>query len=242
MPRTSINTMSETDLYRPMYDYLVSQGYTVRSEVHHCDIAAVKGEDLIVIELKKGFSITLLAQAVERQKITSSVYVAIPRPSNKRKWMGQTKTVQGLLRRLEIGLILVSLRKSKTPVEIIFHPLPFERHRRKAVHRAVIEEIEKRSGDFNEGGSVRRKLVTAYRENAIFVACCLRELGPVTPRKLRSLGTGKKTLSILGRNVYSWFERVSRGIYGLSSRGRAELEQYPELVERYKELLEREMN
>ena len=32
--------MPETDLYRPVHDYLVKQGYTVRSEVRHCDIAA----------------------------------------------------------------------------------------------------------------------------------------------------------------------------------------------------------
>lgn len=230
----------ETDLYRPVHDYLAKQGYTVRAEVNHCDIAAVKGDDLIVIELKRAINITLLAQAVERQKITDSVYVAVPRPANMRKWMGQSKSVQLLLRRLEIGLILVSTKSSKPSVEVIFHPVPFDRRKRKSVHRAVITEINGRSGDFNEGGSCRRKLVTAYRENAIHIACCLCLRGPLSPKDLRSLGTGAKTLSILYTNVYSWFERVGRGLYALSAKGRAEICAYSELVEHYTSLTNKE--
>jgi len=240
VPKKPSHPIAETDLYQPIYDYLVEQGYTVRSEVHYCDIAAVRGDDLIIIELKRGFSITLLAQACERQKISDSVYVAIPRPSNKWKWMAQTKSVQGLLRRLQLGLMIVSPKPGKTPVEVIFHPTNGEYRKRKHVQRAVLTEIEKRSGDFNQGGSCRKKLVTAYRENAIFIACCLCDLGPLTPRKLRAFGTGKKTLSILSRNVYSWFEHIDKGLYGISSRGRAELELYPELTQYYRDLLEKQ--
>ena len=272
-------TISETDLYRPVHDYLVRQGYTVRAEVKSCDIAAVRGDDLIVIELKRAINITLLAQAVERQKITDSVYVAVPRPSNMRRWNGQTKSLQALLRRLEIGLILVSTSLSKPPVsrdlseaqrngspetsrrpspvsrdlsgaerngnpetarkplvQILFHPLPPERRKRKSAHRAVLTEINGRSADFNEGGSCRRKLVTAYRENAIQIACCLRERGPLSPKDLRALGTGEKTLSILYTNVYSWFDRVGRGLYALSAKGREEMGAYGELVEHYSAL------
>ena len=90
-----------------------------------------------------------------------------------------------------------------------------------------------RSGDFNEGGSTRRKLVTAYRENAIHIACCLFDCGPMSPKALRGLGTGERTLSILYTNVYSWFEAVDKGLYALSPKGREELEAYGELVERY---------
>ena len=228
-------TTSETDLYRPLHDYLVEQGYTVRGEVKNCDIAAVKDGDLIVIELKRALNIPLLAQAVQRQKITDSVYVAVPRPSNKRKWMGDTKGVQDLLRRLEVGLIFVSPNGRGPKVEIMFHPLPHERRRRKQAHRAVLEEVERRTADFNEGGSCRRKLVTAYRENAIHIACCLDVLGPSSPKALRSLGAGPKTLSILYTNVYGWFERIDKGVYALSAKGRADLGQYPELVEHYRQ-------
>ena len=229
--------LAETDLYAPVRDYLEKQGYTVRGEVHNCDIAATKGDDLIVVELKRTLNIPLLVQAVQRQKITESVYVAIPRPANKLTWMRQSSGVHALLRRLEVGLILVSVQRGKPPVEVIFHPLPCERRRRKAVKPAVIQERERRSGDFNEGGCCRRKLVTAYRENALHIACCLADLGPLAPRRLRQLGTGDKTLAILSRNVYSWFERVDRGVYSITSRGRTEMEDYPALLAQFREAL-----
>lgn len=237
MAKSPSKPISETDLYRPVHDYLVKQGYTVRAEVNHCDIAAVKGDDLIVIELKRAINITLLAQAIERQKITDSVYVAVPRPANMRRWNAQTKSVQALLRRLEMGLIVVSIRSSRPSVNVLFHPVPFERHKRKSAHRAVLTEINGRSADFNEGGSCRRKLVTAYRENAIQIACCLSERGPMSPKDLRALGTGDRTLSILYTNVYSWFERIDRGLYAISAKGREEIGVYCELVEHYLEML-----
>ncbi len=224
----------ETDLYRPLHDYLVEQGYTVRSEVKNCDIAAVKDGDLIVVEMKRALNVPLLVQAVQRQKITESVYVAVPRPVNKRKWMGGSKGVQDVLRRLEVGLIFVSPNGRKPKVEVVFHPVPCERRKRKASHRAVLHEIERRSADFNQGGSCRKKIVTAYRENAVQIACCLDSLGPSCPKSLRTLGTGEKTLSILYRNVYGWFERVDKGVYALSAKGREELAHYPDLAEHYR--------
>jgi hypothetical protein len=103
--------LAETDLAGPLYEHLAAQGYTVRSEVKDCDIAAIRGDDLLVIELKKTLNVALLVQAVRRQRLTDSVYIAIPRPSNKWKWWKESRGVQHLLRRLELGLILVSLEK-----------------------------------------------------------------------------------------------------------------------------------
>ena len=70
--------MLESDLYQPVKDYLEKHGYTVRGEVKHCDMVAIKGDELIVVELKTGANMTLLVQATERQSISDSVYVAIP--------------------------------------------------------------------------------------------------------------------------------------------------------------------
>src|SRR5208282_4018902 len=165
--------LQESDLAGPLYTHLAELGYKVRSEVKDCDIAAVKGEDLLIIELKKTLSLPLLVQAVRRQRMTDSVYVAIPRPSNKWKWWQESRGVQHLLRRLELGLILVSLERGKPSVEVVFHPLPFERRRRAAHRRAVLEEINGRTADYNRAGSTRTKLATAYRESAIHIACCL---------------------------------------------------------------------
>jgi hypothetical protein len=223
----------ETDLAEPLYRYLTGQGYTVRSEVNDCDIAAVRGGELLIVELKKSLTLGLLAQAARRQRISDSVYVAVPRPSNRWRWNAQNRGVQHLLRRLEIGLLFVSLDPEKPPVEVVFPPRPFTRRKRPRERRAVLHEIDNRTGDFNLAGSARKKLVTAYREEAIRIACLLNA-GPLSPKALRDMGTGGKTLLILSRNVYGWFERVERGLYRLTDAGRKELRDYPELVRRFK--------
>jgi hypothetical protein len=228
---------SEAELAAPLTAYLAQQGWTVRSEVKDCDIAASRGEELLVVEVKKTMNVPLLVQAARRQRITNTVYVAIPRPSNKWKWWKESRGVQHLLRRLELGLILVSLDPGKPPVEIVSHPLPFERRKRAKSRRVVLEEIAKRTADYNRAGSTRTKLVTAYRENAIHIACCVSKKGRLSPAALRSLGTGEKTYSILRSNVYGWFERLDTGLYGLSAHGRADLALYPELTAHYLQAL-----
>ncbi|HEY9593561.1 MAG TPA: DUF2161 family putative PD-(D/E)XK-type phosphodiesterase, partial [Spirochaetia bacterium] len=180
---------TEADLAAPLCSYLTEAGYTVRSEVKDCDIAAVKGDDLVVIEVKKTMNLTLVAQAARRQRMTDSVYVAIPRPDNKWKWWKESRSVQHVLHRLELGLILVSLDPTKPPVEIVFHPLPFARRKVAKTRRAVLEEIAHRTADYNRAGSTRAKLATAYRENAIHIACCLAAHGPSSPKALRDMGT-----------------------------------------------------
>ena len=230
---TQRSTIRETDLYAPLRDYLIAQGYTVRAEVKGCDVTATKGDDLIVIELKRSMNLTLLAQAAQRQRVADSVYVAVPRPSGgagSRQWKG----IRHLLRRLELGLILIPLESKAPRVEIVFHPVPFARRKQKSVRRALLEEMAGRSGDFNEGGSARRKLVTAYRECAIQIASCLDALGPLSTRALRARGTCSRTTAILYDNVYGWFERQGRGVYGLTAKGRKELKDYPELVGAYR--------
>ncbi len=229
--------LRETDLYGPIRDYLLVQGYTVRSEVKGCDIVAVKGEDLIIIELKRSFCAALLLQATQRQRVGDSVYVALPRPDGRER-SAQWRHILHLLRRLELGLILVSFAGEQPLVQIVFHPLPFARKRNSRGRRAILQEVGARSGEYNEGGSHRRGIVTAYRENAILIACCLDRHGPLTPQQLRSLGTGPKTQSILARNVHGWFERVDYGVYGLKPQGRGALANYPELVAQIRASLE----
>jgi hypothetical protein len=236
MAKRAARQLAETDLHGPISDYLVAQGYTVRSEVADCDITATKGDELIVIELKRRFSTALLIQATRRQRITDSVYVALPRPKWDRTWRG----TMHLLKRLELGLILVCLDGKRHLVEVVFHPVPFRRRKRKLLQRAVIREIESRSYDFNLGGSNRRKLVTAYREQAVQIACYLDLLGPLSPRQLRALGAGPKTASILYSDFYGWFDRIARGLYALRPQGRQELAAYPALVRRYRALAQKQ--
>jgi hypothetical protein len=48
---------------------------------------------------------------------------------------------------------------------------------------------------------------------------------------LRRDGDAPNAAGILQRNVYGWFERVSRGVYGLTAEGMVGLERFaPELA------------
>jgi hypothetical protein len=225
----------EIDLYNPIRDFLIEQGYTVRSEVKDCDITAIKDEELVVVELKRNLSVSLLAQAVRRQKAADLVYIAVPKPKKmfaNSKW----QDICHLIRRLELGLILVSFKGKKGFVEIPIHPVPFDREKSKKMNKkkreGIIKEAKARYLDFNVGGSTGKKLLTAYRESAIFIACCLNKLGPLSPKKLRKLGSDpKKTTSILSENHYGWFKKVDRGIYSINDIGREELGIYKELAD-----------
>jgi hypothetical protein len=223
----------EKDLYKPIQKHFIKNGYEVRGEVHHCDITAVKENELIVIELKLNLTVDLLIQATKRQRLTDQVYIAIPKPKysfSSKKW----QDICMLIRRLELGLIIVSFLKSGAKMDILIKPTTFDRiksmQRNKKKRDRLLKEINERNADYNVGGSNKTKIMTAYKESSIHIAYLLREKGALSPKALRQMGTGDKTLSILNKNYYEWFEKVERGIYQLSDKGKREIEEYPELV------------
>ena len=77
--------------------------------------------------------------------------------------------------------------------------------------------------------------MTAWREVAVHIACCLEKFGTLAPRQLRALGTGPKTQSVLGSELsYGWFTRVAPGLYDITAKGRAELADWPEVATYYR--------
>ncbi|SMQ80231.1 hypothetical protein SAMN05444673_3885 [Bacillus sp. OV166] len=229
---TETKKLQEIDLYKPIQTYFLREGYEVYGEVKDCDIVAVKDEELVVIELKLTLSVDLLIQASKRQRITDKVYVAIPKPKhrlNSKRWTEKCH----LIRRLELGLIVVSSPGKRGRAEIIFEPTSFIRRKNKRKRDSIMKEINGRSADYNVGGSNRTKIMTAYKENCIQIACYLENLGPLSPRKLNQLGSGKNTSSVLTKNYYGWFERIKRGIYVITEKGKEEIKEYPELVNYY---------
>jgi hypothetical protein len=226
----------EVDLYKPIQSYFSNEEYEVYGEVRDCDIVAVKGDELVVIELKLTLSVDLLIQATKRQRLTDQVYIAIPKPKyrlNSKQWTDKCH----LVRRLELGLIVVSFSGKIAKAEMIFHPTPFNRRKssgqNKLKREKVIKEINGRSGDFNVGGSNRTKIMTAYKENCIQIASYLDNSGPLSPKTLIQKGTGDKTSSILTKNYYGWFERIKRGTYVISEKGKAEVKEYSDLSNYY---------
>ena len=70
--------------------------------------------------------------------------------------------------------------------------------------------------------------MTAYRQQALACASALAR-GPQRPRDLKP--TMPDAPSILSRNVYGWFRRVERGVYGLTKEGHAALKRWPQAPE-----------
>jgi len=240
MAKKDIPKIRETDLYGPVREYLESLGYNVQGEVNGCDLAAIMGEELVIVELKTSFNLKLLIQAVKRQRAADSVYVAIPYPRGGPGTAGWRDMCM-LLRRLELGLITVSQNRKAKQVEIHFHPNTFDRLKsqraNKKVRHHIIREAVSRSGQYNTGGSNKKKLITAYREQAIHIACCLMKHGQLSPAQLKKLGTCEKTPNILRDNHYGWFSKVSRGVYVLNDCAHEFLDGYPELVRHYMDIV-----
>lgn len=238
---TEKKKLQEVDLYKPIQRYFSLEGYDVYGEVKDCDMVAVKEDDLVIIELKLTLSVDLLIQASKRQKLTDQVYIAIPRPKgrlNSRQWADKCH----LIKRLELGLIVVSFPGNRSKADILIHPTPFSLKkptgRNKMKRDAILKEINGRSADFNVGGSNRTKIMTAYKENCIQIACILDKMGPLSPKALKDIGAGDKIPSILTNNYYGWFERIKRGTYTITEKGKIEVLEYQELVKYYLEKLE----
>lgn len=240
MPKAPSSRISETDLYRPVADFFTELGYAVQGEVKKCDLVAAKDNELVIVELKLRLGWEVLAQAAERQELADGVYVAIPRPRAPRRWRRYYSGLLYLVRRLELGLLMVSPNARKRPkVEIVVPIRLFDRVKNGKLRRQVLGEVRRRSGDFNEGGSVGRKIVNSHREVAIHIACCLERFGPLGLRELQGLGTGPRTRSVLttSLNIEGWFERKPDGTYTLKPEGRAALNEHADAAAHYRELL-----
>jgi hypothetical protein len=227
--------MKETELYQPVKDLFEEMAYEVFSEVNDIDVVAVKDDKRIVIELKTSFSMKLILQAVKRQKIYEDVYVAVPIPKFKKRFSKDFKDKEYLLRRLELGLIFVSLGEKNTYAQIVLEPNLFDlsrsRSKSKKKREMVDQELSNRHGDNNLGGT-KGKLITAYREKALVLASYLRETNDMTTKELREASGNDKTTNILYKNYYGWFDRAGKGVYKLSERGRCEVEDYNHVIDK----------
>ena len=198
----------ESDLYGPVRDYLQSLGYEVKGEVKGCDVTAMRDGELVVVELKRGFTLELIYQAINRQRVADGVYVAVPLP--KRGYMSpHIPEMKSLCRRLELGLIFVGFTsRGIAQVDVIVHPKEASVPRKDKKRRlAVIREHESRTGSANTGGVTRKKILTVYKEQALLVARLLRDQGPMRSEDVKKLGGPPNTGVILGRNALGWFDR-----------------------------------
>ena len=214
--------MTETDLYLPIKHFLEAQGFTVKSEVRACDVVAVRGDESpIIVELKTALTLQLFYQAVDRLTMTDLVYVAVPR--TRRAVPGEAIK---LCRRVGVGLLVVAASGS---VDVLAEPVPYSPRQNPRRQKSLLGEFHRRLGDFNTGGSTRRKLVTAYRQDALRCAVHLAT-GPARVSEIRQATSVDRAASILQANVYGWFSRLSRGVYGLTGDGHVALRDSEALI------------
>lgn len=210
----------ECQLFNPIKKYFTEKGYTVQGEVKNCDIVCIKDDEITVIELKKSFNLKVLYQAIDRKAFSNYVYIAIERPKNFRK--KEVKYMFKILQAMEIGLITVSMDTPIKSIQIILEPVYKKINYSSKKRKMILNETKNRNLYINIGGSSTKnaKLLTAYRESSIHIACALEVLQKASAKELKSITKIEKAYNILYDNHFSYFQKIERGVYSLSEIGR----------------------
>jgi hypothetical protein len=192
-------------------------GYSVKGEVNGCDLVGVKEGDppvVVVCEMKLAFNLELVMQGVQRATFCDEVWLAAS-ASKTRRGREFDARFRNLCRRLGFGLIAVS---EVGTIDVIAAPFAATPHKDAKRRSRLLDEHKRRVGDPQKGGGRGKPIMTAYRQDCIVCATALLA-GPQSPKQLKALVARAPT--ILQSNVYGWFVRESRGVYGLTELGRA---------------------
>jgi hypothetical protein len=212
----------ETSLYLPVKRYLESLGLEVKGEICGCDVVALRGGTcpiVVVCELKLAFNLELVLQGIDRSAACDEIWLAV-RASDR----GHVRDprVRKLCRLLGFGLLGVS---ATGQVEILAQPGPWRPRRNLRERSRLVDEHQRRRGDPVLGGSSKSPIMTAYRQQALACAASLS----AGPRRTRDVKVAiPDAPKILLSNVYGWFVRVDRGVYGLTDAGKLALLRWPQ--------------
>jgi len=212
--------------------YFTARGYEVKGEVGAADLVAVpkgapEGCEPVIVELKTSFTLSLFHQAINRQSMSDQVYIAVPRKSGKAALVAIRKNKM-LCRRLRIGLITVRISDGKVVVHC--EPAPFTPRKIKVRKTKLLSEFERRHGDPNEGGMTSVGMMTSYRQGALRCAKVLHDEGACKGSYVAKMAGFEKATNLMAANHYGWFEKIDRGIYGLTPEGAKALDEYADVV------------
>ncbi|MGV1869143.1 DUF2161 domain-containing phosphodiesterase [Agrobacterium rosae] len=214
----------ETSLYLPVKAFLETAGYSVKGEVSGCDLVGINGDEppvVVICELKMTFNLEVILQAVDRAAMADEVWIAA-KISAKGRGREADKRYRDLCRRLGIGMLGISDRGDVSIIVASISPMPRTNPKRRS---RLVREHQKRRGDPALGGSTRKPVMTAYRQQALGCAAVL-VAGPLRVRDVRA--SVPEAGKILLSNVYGWFERLEKGVYGLTDAGRDALIRWPQ--------------
>ena len=225
------NLVREADLYEPVKAFLETRGYRVKGEVGDCDVVAVGAAgEVVIVELKTGFTLPLVLQGIRRQTMSHNVYVAFAAGPSGGVWRRRSREVMKLCQMLGLGLMTVR-GGGAGAARVVVHldPAPYRPRQDKRRRARLVAEFQRRVGDPNRGGTNRRAVMTAYRQDALRCALCLRA-GAARAAAVKAGADVERAPRILQRDVYGWFERVARGTYALTPAGVRALDEYAEAL------------
>lgn len=219
-----MTTAPEEELYAPVKAFLESQGYDVKGEVGAVDVMAVRGDEPpVLVELKNRFTLSLVHQGIARQSVTDAVYLAVPHRPGRRAYAAMRDN-SALCRRLGLGLM--TIRQRDGFVTVLADPGPYRPRKSKSRLGMLLREFQRRVGDPTRGGSTRKGLITAYRQDALRVATHLADSGSAKGADVaRATGVVNAT-RIMADDHYGWFERIRTGVYTLTPAGAEALSSY----------------
>ncbi|WP_333713682.1 DUF2161 domain-containing phosphodiesterase [Yoonia sp.] len=212
--------MKEADLYPPLKAHLQAQGYAVKGEVGAADIVARRGDEIVIVEMKTAFSLSLFHQGIERLAVTDAVYLAVPAGG---KDKALRRNVQ-LARRAGLGVMTVRLRDGL--VEVLADPGPYAARLSKKKRKRLLGAYDRMQGDPNAGGATRHGLITGYRQDALRCARFLAVHGPSRGAVVRDWAEVPDATRIMRDDHYGWFRKVALGTYALTDKGRQGLADY----------------
>jgi len=221
-PRLAKSPPQETSLYVPVKRFLEAEGFAVKGEICGCDLVALRGDEppiVVIGELKLGFNLELVLQGVNRSAACDEVWLAVR--FGRRGGREQDPRVRKLCRLLGFGLLGVT---ATGRVEVLVEPAPWRPRRDPRRRARLVSEHRRRLGDPALGGSVKAPIMTAYRQQALACAAAIAG-GPRRPRELTPVIPDAP--KILLRNVYGWFIRLERGVYGLTEAATSALARWP---------------
>lgn len=206
--------MLEHELFSPVVALLESQGYHVKGEIGALDIFGMKNDVTIGVELKVKIALKLIYQAVDRQKLCDVVYLALPEKVVHTR-NASYRSFTALLRRLELGLIIVNNQRAYVEIEAV----PYDRERSRIANKKktqrLVKEFTSRENNTTIGGKQGQRL-TAYREKCIKIATFMVGKDSVSPSEVKAALQINEVAAILRNNYYRWFDHPSKGKYCLS--------------------------
>jgi hypothetical protein len=153
--------------------------------------------------------------------VTDTVYLAIPEPKRP-----LTQDILRLCKRLGLGLLVVNGAWVEPYLDTVAYQ-PRKVPRRQTM---LQQEFQRRVGDPNSGGSSKRPLVTAYRQDALRCVKFLKTTGASRVCDIVAQTKVERAASILRRDAYGWFVKEARGIYFLSPKGEAAINTFGDVL------------